>query len=54
MKDKVEMLDRTGAVYYNVCKKTNCNERPKNDYVGETDRVKRTPVRTWNSRPQDS
>ena len=39
MKDKVEMLDRTGAVYYNVCKKTNCNERPKNDYVGETDRV---------------
>ena len=41
MKDKVEMLDRTGAVYYNLCKKEKCNEKPKNDYVGETDRVLR-------------
>ena len=36
MKDKVHELDRTGAVYYNQCKK-----HPKNDYVGETDRVLR-------------
>ena len=41
MKDKVEMLDRTGAVYYNLCKKKDCDEKPKNDYVGETDRVLR-------------
>ena len=40
MKDKVEMLDRTGAIYYDWCKKgEGCNERKKNDYVGETDRV---------------
>ena len=40
MKDKVEMLDRTGAIYYDWCKKgESCNERKKNDYVGETDRV---------------
>ena len=40
MKDKVEMLDRTGAIYYDWCKKgEECNERKKNDYVGETDRV---------------
>ena len=38
MKDKVEMLDQTGAVYYNKCKK---HANPKNDYVGETDRVLR-------------
>ena len=38
MKDKVEMLDQTGAVYYNNCKK---HPKPKNDYVGETDRVLR-------------
>ena len=36
MKDKVHELDRTGAVYYNQCKK-----HPRNDYVGETDRVLR-------------
>ena len=34
MKDKVEKLDKTGAVYYNKCKK-----HLRNDYVGETDRV---------------
>ena len=34
MKDKVANLDRTGAVYYNDCKK-----HEKQDYVGETDRV---------------
>ena len=38
MKDKVEMLDKTGAVYYNQCHR---HKRPKNDYVGETDRVLR-------------
>ena len=38
MKDKVEMLDQTGTVYYNNCKK---HPEPKNDYVGETDRVLR-------------
>ena len=38
MKDKVHPLDRTGTVYYNDCKK---HETPKNDYVGETDRVSR-------------
>ena len=36
MKDKVENLDKTGAVYYNWCKK-----HTKQDYVGETDRVLR-------------
>ena len=36
MKDKVENLDKTGAVYYNWCKK-----HEKQDYVGETDRVLR-------------
>lgn len=36
MKDKVESLDKTGAVYYNVCKK-----HEKASYVGETDRVLR-------------
>jgi hypothetical protein len=41
MKDKVEMLDKTGAIYYNKCKKKKCieKEKKKNDYVGETDRV---------------
>ena len=39
MKDKVETLDKTGAVYYNECKKKECNEDKKNDYVGETERV---------------
>ena len=38
MKDKVEPLDKTGAVYYNYCKK---HRTPKRDYVGETDRVVR-------------
>ena len=38
MKDKVELLDQTGAVYYNYCKK---HPNPKNDYVGETERVLR-------------
>ena len=36
MKDKIEDLDKTGAVYYNNCKK-----HEKMDYVGETDRVLR-------------
>ena len=31
-------LDKTGSVYYNYCKK---HTNPKNDYVGETDRVNR-------------
>ena len=39
MKDKVELLDKTGCVYYNDCKKH--KEPRKNDYVGETDRVLR-------------
>ncbi len=39
MKDKIEDLDKTGAVYYNECIKENCNDEAKNDYVGETDRV---------------
>ena len=38
MKDKVHDLDKTGAVYYNDCKK---HVEPKKDYVGETDRVNR-------------
>ena len=38
IKDKVEDLDKTGAVYYNECKK---HRDPKKDYVGETDRVTR-------------
>ena len=36
MKDQVHVLDKTGGVYYNNCKR---HEEPKNDYVGETDRV---------------
>ena len=39
MKDKVEDYDKTGAVYYNECLK---HKEPKNDYVGETDRVWRS------------
>ena len=39
MKDKVEDLDKTGAVYYTNCKK---HDDPKKDYVGETDRVTRS------------
>ena len=38
MKDEVHPLDKTGAVYYNDCLK---HLDPKNDYVGETDRVNR-------------
>ena len=43
MKDKVDDLDKTGAVYYNECVKKECQEREgkKNDYVGETERVNR-------------
>lgn len=41
MKDKIEVLDKTGAVYYNECIKNDCNIDEKNDYVGETDRVVR-------------
>ena len=36
MKDKINILDKTGAVYYNTCKK-----HPGNTYVGETERVLR-------------
>ena len=36
MKDKINMLDKTGAVYYNRCEK-----HPDSDYVGETERVLR-------------
>ena len=39
MKDQVHVLDKTGGVYYNNCKR---HEEPKNDYVGETDRVWRS------------
>ena len=41
MKDRVEMLDKTGAVYYNKCIKEKCTkkQKEKQDYVGETDRV---------------
>ena len=39
MKDKVELLDKTGTVYYNQCHRH--KEPKKNDYVGETDRVLR-------------
>ena len=35
-KDKVNDLDKTGAVYYNDCIK-----HKRNDYVGETERVTR-------------
>ena len=38
MKDRVHPLDKTGAVYYNNC---TVHPDPKNDYVGETDRVTR-------------
>ena len=43
MKDKVEDLDKTGAVYYIDCKKEECKEvrKKKSDYTGETDRVAR-------------
>ena len=42
MKDKVDVLDKTGAVYYTECIKKKCREeRPKDDYVGETERVTR-------------
>ena len=42
MKDQVDVLDRTGAVYYIECKKKECRqEREKDDYTGETDRVTR-------------
>ena len=42
MKDQVDVLDRTGAVYYINCEKKECREaRPKDDYTGETDRVTR-------------
>ena len=42
MKDHVDVLDRTGAVYYINCEKKECREvRPKDDYTGETDRVTR-------------
>ena len=36
MKDKVDNLHKTGAVYYNRCK-----NHKKKDYVGETERVLR-------------
>ena len=38
MKDRVHPLDKTGAVYHNNCIK---HPDPKNDYIGETDRVTR-------------
>ena len=43
MKDKVEDLDKTGAVYHVECLKEECKkkEKDKNDYTGETDRVTR-------------
>ena len=42
MKDKIDILDRTGAVYHIECKKNECREkREKDDYTGETDRVTR-------------
>ena len=43
MKDKVEDLDKTGAVYHVDCKKEKCKEvrNDKSDYTGETDRVAR-------------
>ena len=44
MKDKVEDLDKTGAVYWVDCKREVCKEvskKKKNDYTGETDRVTR-------------
>ena len=35
-------MDKTGSVYYNECVKKKCREeREKDDYVGETDRVNR-------------
>ena len=36
MKDRIETLDKTGAVYYNTCRK-----HPESTYVGETERVLR-------------
>ena len=43
MKDKIEDLDKTGAVYHVECTKKECKEenKDKNDYTGETDRVTR-------------
>ena len=42
MKDKVHLLDKTGAVYHTECMKKKCREeREKDDYVGETERVTR-------------
>ena len=42
MKDRIDILDRTGAVYHLECKKKECREeREKDDYTGETDRVTR-------------
>ena len=42
MKDKVDVLDKTGVVYHNECIKKKCRqEREKDDYVGETERVTR-------------
>ena len=40
MKDKIHLLDKTGAVYHTECMKKKCREeREKDDYVGETERV---------------
>ena len=43
MKDKIEDLDKTGAVYHVECTKEECREenKDKNDYTGETERVTR-------------
>ena len=43
MKDKVEDLDKTGAVHHVDCLKEECKkeEKDKNDYTGETNRVTR-------------
>ena len=42
MKDKIHLLDKTGAVYHTECMKKKCREeREKDDYVGETERVTR-------------
>ena len=42
MKDQVDILDKTGAVYHIECQKKECREvRAKDDYTGETDRVTR-------------
>ena len=45
MKDQVDVLDRTGAVYYISCEKKKCREtRPKDDYAGEIGRVTRERI----------